>query len=388
MNISDTNGTHPDVYFSEEFETPTSEWFVAVKIMRFVCIPLISCIGLCGNTLSLLVFSTRSMKRSSCSVFLASLAVVDNIFLVSLIISWVDGEIDMILISDFPCQLLVYTTYVTSFLSVWFIVGFTIERFIAICFPLHSNLLCSVFREKVTVGVLTIVALVMYNFSFWTTLAVPEDGCLHKIEYLQFLNIATWIDTMLTVIIPFLVIAVVNTMVLRAVMKCSPKTKERPSRQMKHHRTNSEQRCESSKDFRERGRTGLFRNVTAVRRSGANRANHQVRVTRTLLFVSSTFLFLNLPAHVLRLYNLIAFATSSVPIVSDKFFFFQEITAMLYYTTFSCNFFLYTLFGRNFKQSLASILRCRSSTTRNRQIMFQRFSYSRQSTWSSCRTSV
>ncbi|WAR09686.1 hypothetical protein MAR_034762, partial [Mya arenaria] len=45
-------------------------------------------------------------------------------------------------------DVLIYFTYVTSFLSVWFIVGLTFERYIAICFPLKRTFLCSVKREK------------------------------------------------------------------------------------------------------------------------------------------------------------------------------------------------------------------------------------------------
>lgn len=381
MNISGANYSLED--FQERNELSSSPWIVAVRVMRSVCIPMIVCVGLCGNTLSLLVFLAKSMRRSACSVFLAALAVVDNAFLISLSISWIDGQIITLLSTDLACQLLVYITYVASFLSAWFIVGFTCERYIAICFPLHSNYLCSVFRQKVTVYILAFVALVIYNFSFWTTDSTTKDVCIHKIEYLNFLNVVTWVDTFLTMVIPFIIIAFVNSLVLRAVAKCKLKPKERPvlSYRMKRMRS------VSTPDL---GECRTFINASVIRPlQGAKRVNHQIRVTRTLLFVSSTFLILNLPAHVLRLFNLIASFTSTAPTVSDKLYFMQEVTAMLYYTTFSCNFFLYTLFGRNFKTSLFLILRCKSTTTfSHRQLLLRRFSYSRHSSRSSCLTSL
>lgn len=368
MNISETNRSLDDLYSGPE--SPVSQWIAAVRVLRSVCLPIIVCVGLCGNTLSLLVFLARSMKRSACSVFLAALAAVDNVFLISLSISWIDGQIITLLSTDLACQVHVYMTYIASFLSAWFIVGFTCERYIAICFPLQSSYLCSVFREKLTVYILAVIALAAYNFSFWTTESHAEDGCFHKMEYLNFLNIATWVDTFLTMVIPFIVIAVVNSLVLRSVYRCKIKPKEKL--RFRYHNISSRKKSESKSSFDRR-----------------KRCNPQHRVTRTLLFVSSTFLFLNFPAHALRLFNLIVTVTSSAPIVSDKLYFLQEVTAMLYYTTFSCNFFLYALFGRNFKASLFLILRCKStSNLAHRQELLRRYHSSRQCSRSSGHTSL
>ncbi|XP_052813051.1 thyrotropin-releasing hormone receptor-like [Mya arenaria] len=203
-------------------ERSLSTILFAAKTMRTVFIPLIVAIGLCGNTLSLMVFSARSMRRSSCSVFLASLAAVDNTFLVNLLFTWIDGEMVTIISTDILCQVLIYFTYVTSFLSVWFVVGFTCERYIAICFPLKRTFLCSVKREKTAVIALILVACGLYNFSIWTSGMQqfgPKLKCSLKMEYIQFLNIVTWIDTLLTMVIPFFIIIIVNSLVLRTIIQ-------------------------------------------------------------------------------------------------------------------------------------------------------------------------
>ncbi|WAR09687.1 hypothetical protein MAR_034763 [Mya arenaria] len=67
---------------------------------------------------------------------------------INLLLTWIDSEVVTIISTYILCQVLIYFTYVTSFLSVWFIVGFTFERYIAICFPLKRTSLCSVKREK------------------------------------------------------------------------------------------------------------------------------------------------------------------------------------------------------------------------------------------------
>ncbi|XP_053389184.1 growth hormone secretagogue receptor type 1-like [Mercenaria mercenaria] len=340
-------------------QQPLSSWFDAIKIMRNIFIPVIVCVGLFGNTLSLMVFSTESMRKSSSSVFLASLAFVDNTFLICLLITWIDGEVHSILVCDLACQLLIYTTYVTSCLSVWFIVCFTFERFIAICFPLKSTYICSVCRERGTVFILTIIACVMYNFSFWTT-GMEQWGpllrCSHDPKYIQFLNIVTWIDTSLTMVIPFFLIVCMNTMVLRSVMKCKPKNKNIVT------------------SIRKRPKIRVNTRV--------QRRNPQIRVTRTLLFVSTTFLVLNLPSHTMRLYNLIYLITSDTSTITVQFSFLQELTLMFYYITFSCNFFLYTCFGRNFRHALYHMIYCQSVKETHRRKVLLRLSSSQGRTTS------
>lgn len=360
-------------------------WIAAIKLMRTTFVPVIVTVGLFGNTLSLLVFSGNSMKKSSCSVFLASLAFVDNIFLLSLLLTWIDAEIYVILTIDIACQVLIFTTYVTSFLSVWFIVCFTCERFIAICFPLKSSYMCSVFREKRAVFIFTILAGILYNFSFWTTGMEqwgPHMRCSHKIKYFHFLHIVTWVDTSLTMIFPFVIIAVMNTMVLRSVIQCPLGD---TCCQLGDMCITSSQRNKFITDESSSSMTKDLK-ITAVSvRSGvAQRRNPQLRVTRTLLFVSTTFLVLNLPSHTIRLYNLIRASDSDTGTISVQYSFVQEVTLILYYTTFACNFFLYTLFGRNFKTSLYFILRCRSTTDNQMNALLRTRSSSRHK----CATAV
>ena len=339
-------------------------WTGRVKLLRSICVPLIVGAGLFGNTLCFMVFVTKNMRQSSCSVFLASLAFADNSFLICLLLTWIDGDVRTIMKTDFACQVLIFMTYITSFLNAWFIVGFTCERFLAICLPLRTGYMCSVFREKVTVITLCISACLMYSFSFWTTGLIqwgPSKRCSHKIDFFQFLSVVTWIDTFMTMLIPFCVILCINSLVLRTVIKGTL-----AQRRMQEIRQRRSDAAESSliEDKND--------NTKPVRMTGKQRSLTQIRVARTLFVVSLIFIFLNLPSHAIRLYNLIDTTTSENPSVSIEFYFFQELTVMLYYTTFSCNFVLYTLFGRNFKNSLLMLIRCKSVADDRKKKMLQK----------------
>ena len=361
MDLANTTYQNSDISILQDNNEETIKQ--AAKILRNVCIPCISLVGLVGNTLSLLVFCARSMKHSSSSMFLASLAFVDNLFLLDLLLIWVDGEFYNILRNPLACEAIMFVSYVTGFLSVWFIVGFTTERFIAICFPLRSQMLCSMFREKMMVLVLIITAFLLYNHNFWTIRTVklgPRYRCVIKPEMVDFLQVITWVDTIITMVVPFVLITFMNIRVLIAAADCHRKT----------------QAC---------CRPAQNSNSETVRYTGTTkslRIKSQMRVTRTLILVSTTFLVLNLPSHVLRLHNLII-----AIIHSEKFFevsielnFVQEIANFLYYSTFSCNFILYSVFGRHFQKNLKAILRCRSTMTEEKDKLIRRISSLRNTT--------
>ena len=357
------NGSHD--YDYNDFKPDYDIEFIqrATKLLRNIWIPSIVVVGLIGNTLSLLVFSARSMKHCSSSAFLASLAFVDNVFLLNLAFIWIDGEFYNILRFSIACETIMFVTYVTAFLSVWFVVGFTAERFVAICFPLHSHLLCSVFREKVIVIIMGITACLLYNHSFWTidiVSAGPRYRCVIRQEMVDYLQVITWVDTTMTMIVPFISITFMNIRVLIAAATC-------------HRKANS---CCCEQKSKLIGDGGTFK----MRRT--LRFISQMRVTRTLVLVSTTFLVLNLPSHAMRLYSLI-YRTAHPQghfTMSIQLYFMQEIANFLYYTTFSCNFILYSIFGRHFQKNLKVILKCSSVFREEREERIRRLSSLRNPT--------
>jgi hypothetical protein len=58
---------------------------------------------------------------------------------------------------------------------VWFVVCFTVERYLVIRFPLKRQQICRPNRAKVVVVGLTGLALVLYNFAIWTSEVATLD---------------------------------------------------------------------------------------------------------------------------------------------------------------------------------------------------------------------
>ncbi|WAR09684.1 hypothetical protein MAR_034760 [Mya arenaria] len=161
----------------------------------------------------------------------------------------------------------------------------------------------------------------------------PKLKCTLKMEYIQFLNIETWVDTFLTMVIPFFIIILVNSLVLRTIIR-------EPLQTM-----HSVVILKRKKPHSAHKKVDTFVILGSMKKTFCKPTNPQIRVTRTLIMVSMTFLCLNLPSH--------------------------AVTMVLYYVTFSCNFVIYTLFGRKFKSSLMLILKCRSTTEEQRRLLLK-----------------
>jgi 7 transmembrane receptor (rhodopsin family) len=72
------------------------------------------------------------------------------------------------------CQLFAYWTYVSSFLSVWYVVCFSFERYLIIQFPLRRQVLCRPRRAKFVVIGFAVVGMLLYNFAIWTSTTVTH----------------------------------------------------------------------------------------------------------------------------------------------------------------------------------------------------------------------
>lgn len=301
------------------------------RLLRNIFVPVIILIGIGGNSVAVGVFSISHLKHTSSSKFLAALSCADNVFLIVLFVTWLDGHLDNTISTDVTCQITVYLTYVSSFLSVWYIVAFTTERYIAICHPFKAKI-CSTVKQKCFALMLLCVALLFYSFAFWSTKITSFQGksqCVVVNEHMYLLKVVTWIDTTITMIIPSLLIISMNAMV----------------------------GCRARSFYKKRRYCFKPQESKRIRYAHHLRNRPQMRLTRTLVLISSTFVLMNLPSHVLRLYYLILSTLHGQVEVSVKQYFVQEMVQILYYAAFSVNMFLYTLFTKHFQRSLILLWR-------------------------------
>jgi len=105
--------------------------------------PVWYAIGIVGNVISALVWLQRRMRRNNSSaVYLATLSINDTLFLL-LHIPLDLSEAWGVRTFDYPivCEAYSLIYLVTQYLAPTLVLGFTVERFIAVCYPYQVPLI-------------------------------------------------------------------------------------------------------------------------------------------------------------------------------------------------------------------------------------------------------
>jgi len=123
--------------------------------------PIFLCLCLPGNSLSVYVLFGTKLRYNLSSIYLGILAISDIGVLVTIFIYWM-SEREIINLEYWSFILTVGMQMSFCFLSVWIVVAFTVQRYIAIKWPLLSHSLCTVNRTKIILIGLTLLG-VLYS---------------------------------------------------------------------------------------------------------------------------------------------------------------------------------------------------------------------------------
>ena len=214
-------------------EDGTAQWSsssLAMRCLDFLnlyYVLLLILVGVFGNFFSFLVFTTTDMKLRSSSRYLAALAVSDLGFLITMLVLWFKNVgIDLFNRHGW-CQVLVYANSVCSSLSVWLTVAFTAERLIVVQYPLKAKLICTARRAKTATLTVAIVILGAHLTSPLSSIIMPNSfdnfTCDLSPDYYKFMITVYSLDTVLTLIIPLVLIVAMNILIIRKVVNFSRK---------------------------------------------------------------------------------------------------------------------------------------------------------------------
>ena len=202
---------------------------------------IVAIFGILGNVLSIIVLSNKRMM-SSTSCYLIALAIFDTIVLISLVLFF-----SLPTIRKLESYLRIYPYFhpfaypialISQTCSIYTTVGFTVERYIAVCHPLKAAKMCTISRARKAV-LFILLASVIYNIPRmlehrlvheWDpinnvttvhtrTTALGENTTFRHVYFL-------YMHMCVMLIVPFAVLAVLNLMLIRAV-KQSEKTQGR-----------------------------------------------------------------------------------------------------------------------------------------------------------------
>lgn len=374
---------------------------LAMYFMHVYFMPVIILVGVLGNALSCVVLLGTHMRQQSSSIYLASLSIADTGFLMTLFIVWLAWvDVDLMHRPGW-CQLTVFIAYISAFLSVWSVVSFTTERYIAVWHPFHRNIVCSAKRAKIIIICLTVFAFCLYCPSLWTTTVITVKGryrCVPEEDLMHIGNALMNVDIIITLVIPALLIVPLNICIVIKIYQTLKSNQHLHESLSVHGKlTDPKLQCNNAdhdsvvvssssdryvnnnaqlakesrllknkpkKDFRGLKRSGTCQS-TASNRSDKSikgnstpqsamqrRADSQLKTTRTLVLISSCFVLLNAPSHAFKIYAFIQTLRGKTYSTTSANARGQEAVQLLYYINFAINFFLYSACAQRFRKTI------------------------------------
>ncbi|XP_062605289.1 FMRFamide receptor-like [Saccostrea cucullata] len=270
--------------------------------------------------------------------YLSALAIMDiSVLLVGLLRLWI-AEItgsDVQDVSDVTCKLVSFLGYVCSDSSVWLIITVTTERYIAVCYPLKTQVFCKIERAW-KISLLPIVVICAINSHFFFTVSIQQK--LGKAECaagpsfeLLVNNIWPWVDAVIYSFLPFLIIGILNGFIIRKISKAEKERKR--FLQVKQHSARVIRRYKSS--------------------------DYNKKLTTMLLSVSFTFLVTTIPMNIVLIFTAFWNKQTDNDVKGAAIFhLIKTISELLMYVNHSINFFLYCATGQKFRKSLLKLF-CR-----------------------------
>lgn len=331
--------SHISWYESLYHEYP--QYMNLTDLLKLYISPILLILGTFGNIFSFVILAKNMLKVSTYS-YLAVLAIMDiSVLYIGLLRMWFGQlTVDVLDISNWLCKGLTFLGYVCSDSSVWLIIAVTIERYIAVCFPLRAPRMCNTRRAFIVI-VMVIFTIVQINgHMLWTvelSYIYPNGSTVSKCgaspnHKTLIKEIWPWVDAAIYSFVPFVIITILNIQIIRQVLYSR---KQRSALQQLTvtskvngivYKTRAKRHCEGSK-----------------------------KLTCMLLAVSFTFLLTTLPMNVLQIVSAFIgpreedFGSSEYALRYAKFTLARTVVELLMYVNHSINFFLYCATGRKFR---------------------------------------
>ncbi|XP_058462387.1 growth hormone secretagogue receptor type 1-like [Malaya genurostris] len=340
-----------------------------LSVINFYYIPALVLFGSIGNVLSVLVFFKTKLKKLSSSYYLAALGLSDTCYLFGLFVPWLNLIDIKIYTLEMYCQFFTFFSNLCSFLSVWFVVAFTVERFIAVLYPLKRQTMCTVRRAKIVISALTLIGVfislpVIFFASPQFSPAMNETICDMPEEYKDQMTVFNYLDTILVFIVPFTVIVVLNTFTALTVWKFAGvrRTMTMPRSFGSNIRESRRQHHLLNASYSNQLVLNGSVPVQQVHHYSRSRvANSQIKVTKMLLIVSTVFICLNLPSYAVRVKIFLGTEHAHLMVLV------QNCCQLFFMTNFGINFILYCVSGQNFRKAVFGMFRKRSTRQINQE---------------------
>ena len=163
--------------------------------------------------------------------------------------------------------------------------------------------------------------------------------CALKKQYERLHTVLTYVDTSVTLLIPYVLLIVINLIIARRVTRFYHNHKE--SMMMDY---GNERRCRVH-------RRSYKRRCRVHRRSCNLRMRAQIKITKMLFLISAVFVMLNLPSYAMRVKVILMTFFNKDYEGTLLEFLLQQVFQFLYYFNFTINFSVYSGCSDKFREA-------------------------------------
>lgn len=329
--------------FRQDLLNDFPEYMRPNRFLRIYVPPVLLVLGTIGNLLSFIIMAKNMLKISTYS-YLAVLAVMDLMVLyIGLLRMWVGNfSPDLQHSSNLLCKTVTFLGYVSSVTSVWLIIAVTIERFIAVKFPLRAPRMCNVTRARIVIITVVSAICILNSHIFWTVELryISHNGtvsseCDASYDHIVLVKaVWPWVDAAVYSFVPFVIITILNILIVRQVLYA-------------RERRTKMQNMELTANF-------LRPNKSQKRQNESSK-----KLTCMLLAVSFTFLLTTLPMNMLQIVTVFVGSEDDSNTYMKRFAqltLARTVVELLMYVNHSVNFFLYCATGRKFRRQVKDMV--------------------------------
>ncbi|XP_064487636.1 uncharacterized protein LOC135399828 [Ornithodoros turicata] len=365
---------HSGVRPSDE-GAPNQDSEIALAILRHLhtfFIPLLIVLGLIGNGLSFVTFLFTRLRVRASSFYLGTLALSDFGYLFIMAFVWLDKQGIRVLNQRGMCQIILFLSSTFSFWSVWLTVTFTAERCLAVQCPLWRLQLSTRNRARITIVATSVASLLLNSYLLvLTDVVVLDNGkseCEPRPEFEHILHYTNIMDTVITLVVPFVLIVIMNFMIGRALYLFNSRRRLRRinSSQLMSNDVAKDEPCPHCTGGSSLSNSNPCNRDSKMPTSDTGSVcSHnrpppppppaaeilhpsQLNVFRMLFLVCTVFIILNLPSYVVRV-HVFVLSVSDIQ-VPEHIFLLQRYFMLLYYTNFAVNIVLYNVSSRVFRR--------------------------------------
>lgn len=165
-NLVDFSNHNGNTTEDDDYEVVDSTKLL-VSFLSFYYVPVLIVLGSIGNVLLALAFLTTKLRKITSCLYITALCVSDTLVLFEAGVQWLSHVDINIYDENYFCQGLSFLSQSAHFTSIWLVVAFIVERFIALAFPLKRQSMCTAKRAWfVIIGLVTLGTITGIPFTF------------------------------------------------------------------------------------------------------------------------------------------------------------------------------------------------------------------------------